>query len=401
MDFTNVKDDHEEKDLMNHFIFIPDLDILGHDMYWHRKPLQELLQIAHNDKLCIGFNTLGFFKNKVDFENLKPSQYFKSGDGVYVKKEYYNNNKENEIKTIKIKMLCNWTSSNNLCKEWSNMCEIGYKWKNYELVCNDTNNVDYYVIINSVSNNEYYDPKRTIVFQMEPWVYDLSKQWGVKTWGKWAEPDPAKFLAVRGCKTEHHNNAYWQLELNPNDLKNSELFEKTNDCTISSIMSSKYFDEGHIARIDLLKFLEAKGDILLNIYGEDNKHIFKNYKGQLPMSNKSDGYKSYKYYFMMENNFEKNYITEKLWEPILCETLVFYYGCPNVADYIDPRAFVLLDINNFEKSYQIIKQALKEDWWSHRIEFIRKEKRKILDELAFFPTIEKIITRNIKKEYEE
>ena len=103
----------------------------------------------------------------------------------------------------------------------------------------------------------------------------------------------------------------------------------------------------------------------------------------------------------MENNFEKNYITEKLWEPILCETLVFYYGCPNVADYIDPRAFVLLDINDFERSYQIIKQALKEDWWSQRIEFIRKEKRKILDELAFFPTIEKIITRNIKKEYEE
>ena len=63
-------------------------------------------------------------------------------------------------------------------------------------------------------------------------------------------------------------------------------------------MSSKYFDEGHIARIDFLKFLEAKGYILLNIYGEDNKHSFKNYKSQLPMRNKSDGYKSYKYYMI-------------------------------------------------------------------------------------------------------
>jgi hypothetical protein len=96
----------------------------------------------------------------------------------------------------------------------------------------------------------------------------------------------------------------------------------------------------------------------------------------------------------MENNFEKNFITEKLWEPILCETLVFYYGCPNVSDYIDPRAFVLLDITNFEKSYQIIKQAVSEDWWSQRIDIIRQEKHKILNELAFFPTIDKIINNN-------
>ena len=78
MDFTNVKDEDEveEKDLMSDFIFIPNLDILGHDMYRHKKPLQELLQIAHNDKLCVGFNTLGFFKNKIDTENQLPLSLF-------------------------------------------------------------------------------------------------------------------------------------------------------------------------------------------------------------------------------------------------------------------------------------------------------------------------------------
>ena len=148
-----------------------------------------------------------------------------------------------------------------------------------------------------------------------------------------------------------------------------------------------------------MKFLEAKGDVELDIWNQDNKHGFKNYRGPVtPYIDKSKGLTNYKYYFMMENNYEPNFITEKLWEPILCETLVFYYGCPNVADYIDTRAFILLDINNFENSYQIIKQALEEDWWSQRIEFIRKEKRKILDELAFFPTIDKIISQNIKEQ---
>jgi hypothetical protein len=323
---------------------------------------------------------------------------------IYDKLDLLNiNNKNNNIdkeKTIKIKMLCNWTSSENLCKEWSNMCIYGYRWNNYELVWTDIKEeIDYYVIVNSPPKDAYYDPKRTIVFQMEPWVYDLSKKWGVKTWGEWAEPDCNKFLAVRGRKSHCHNNAFWQLEQKLNNFSNMELFEKNKGSIVSSICSSKYFDEGHIARIDFLKFLEAKGDIELDIWNQDNKHEFTNYRGPVtPYVDKSKGIRGYKYYFMMENNYETNFITEKLWEPILCETLVFYYGCPNVTDYIDPGSFVLLDINDFEKSYQIIKQAIKEDWWSQRIEIIRKEKRKILNDLAFFPTIHKIIGEHIENQ---
>jgi hypothetical protein len=226
---------------------------------------------------------------------------------------------------------------------------------------------------------------------MEPWVYDVDKPWGVKTWGKWAEPDPNEFLAVRGRKTNHPNLLQNETELKLNQLYQPKLFEKTKDNVISSLMSSKYFDEGHIVRVDFLKFLETKEDILLDIYGEKNAHNFKNYRGQVSRNNKSRGYVSYKYYFMMENTFEKNWITEKIWDPILCECLCFYYGCPNVADYIDPRAFVLLDITDFEKSYQIIKQAIEEDWWSQRIDIIRQEKHRLLTELSFFPVIDKII----------
>ena len=39
-----------------------------------------------------------------------------------------------------------------------------------------------------------------------------------------------------------------------------------------------------------------------------------------------------------ENNIEHNYVTEKFWEPILSECLVFYYGCPNLTNvtFINP-----------------------------------------------------------------
>lgn len=294
---------------------------------------------------------------------------------------------ENYVNNIRVKMMCNWCSNKQLCKEWSNMCETGLKWKNIEITDSD-DNVDFYVIVNSPPAGEYFDPARTIVFQMEPWVEDSSRTWGVKSWGKWAEPDPTKFLAVRGRRTPVHNNAFWQLELTYPQLMNMK-FEKTS--VISSICSSKYFDEGHIARIDLLKYFETKDGFKVDVYNADNKHGFKNYKGPVsPYVDKSKGMAQYKYYFMIENNYEKDFITEKIWEPILCESLVFYHGCPNVSDYIDSRAFVQIDVTDFEKTYQIIKTAIEEDWWSQRIDVIRAEKKKILEELSFFPVVQKL-----------
>ena len=278
------------------------------------------------------------------------------------------------------------------------MCEdqVSFTWKNIQITW-ENENIDYYVIINKPQGNDYYDPNKTIVFQMEPWVNDMTKPWGVKTWGEWAIPDKNKFLAVRGRHNDCWNNAYWQLELTLNELEklDTELINKRN--AVSSICSSKYFDEGHILRIDFLKYVEQKlsesSDFELDIYNSDNNHHFKNYRGRVdPHIDKSKGVVPYKYYFMMENNFEENFITEKMWEPILCESLVFYYGCPNISKYINPLAYVQLDINDFEKSYQTMKQAIDEDWWSQRLNIIREEKKKILNELAFFPTINKIIT---------
>jgi FkbM family methyltransferase len=402
------------------FIFIPLKDQIDNDMYCRRESTQTCMRIALNDDKCVGFNTLGFFKHTVT--NLTESRFFGSNDGIYIKRQHYENmlasmscndvpdmielpNQEisqiNITNIIYVKMLCNWASSEQLCKEWSNMCDDPdeFRWKDIRLTwTDDVNIIDYYVIINSPPPNTYYDPKKTIVFQMEPWVNDPSKNWGVKTWGKWSVPDTDKFLAVRGRKTSHHNNAFWQLELNYNQLSNLQEYMQANNIvkssSISSICSSKYFDEGHIARIDLLKYIESKNDesVHIDIYNQDNNHQFKNYVGPVtPYVDKIKGMLSYKYYFMIENNYEHGFITEKIWEPILCESLVFYYGCPNISEYIDCNAYVLLDITDFEKSYQIIKRAIEEDWWSQRIDIIRKEKQRILNELAFFPVIEKII----------
>jgi hypothetical protein len=94
---------------------------------------------------------------------------------------------------------------------------------------------------------------------------------------------------------------------------------------------------------------------------------------------------------MAENNSEYNYATEKIWEPILCECLCFYWGCPNLEDYIDSRAFIRLPLEDLEKSAQIMKQAIDEDWYAQRLPYIREAKEKIMNELGFFPNLKKML----------
>ena len=369
------------------FEFFPRLDCTGNDIDFQKGSINTLLKKALENEKCIAVNTLGFFKDKMN--ELTSSIYFKEKDGIFIKKNCLKEKEKEENKKTKVKMLCNWCSSEQLCKEWSNMYHDKF---DFEMV-SDNKNIDYYVVINST--NEHYEPSKTIVFQMEPWVMNPLSLWGVKTWGKWSELDSSTFLEVRGRKSNCHNNVLWQLELSYAQLEQLTYQEKHN--RISTICSSKYFDEGHKARIDFLHFLENKEAEWLDIYNKNNSFQFKNYKGPCtPYVDKSTGIVPYKYYFMIENNYEENFITEKLWEPILCESLCFYYGCPNVTDYIDSQAYVLLPIDDFEKCYEIMQTAIAEDWWSQRLPIIQQEKQKILQKLSFCPVVNEIIQRDKK-----
>lgn len=412
--FIKINSEEECTKIINqYFIFVPKLDQIGCDLYHKNTGLANMVLEAIKDKQCNAFNTLGFFKH--DIKTLTSSQWFGDKDGIYIKKEYYNkcinrdkrerrekcdnsdikeilngnlDNRVNRVKHVKrIKMICNWCSSYELCKEWSNMCTDADKfmWNNIEITWdNDDNNIDYYVIINMPRAGEYYDPKRTIVFQMEPWVYDTSKNWGVKMWGEWAEPRNADFMGVFRHK-EQLNNVQWQVAL-PAHIPGND---KSN--RIISIISNKNIDEGHIKRIDFLKCLDKSNiDVSskIDVYGRENYHNLKRYVGttddKLEMG-------KYKYCFSCENNNEKNYATEKIWEPILFECLCFYWGCPNLEDYIDSRAFVRLPLDDIDGCISIITKAIEEDWWSQRIDIIRREKQKIINELGFFPRLDKFI----------
>jgi len=382
----NVKKINKNKSHFNFddYTFYSGKDSSGYDIkHVPGKSLEELKELADQDPNCLGFNTFGFLKYKIahecDFSKLNSQLY---ADGLYVKKRRF-----------RIKAMGNWKNSKGVCDEWNMMSKGNYRWNDIEVTWEDKD-IDFYVLVNKPLPGEHYDPKRTIVFQAEPWCENPNQHWGVKTWGEWAMPDESKFLQVRTHR-KYLNLTFWQLKATYNDLKTMQI-EKTK--LLSTICTSKYFDPGHIKRIDFLKYIDNKNDdiVKIDIYNTDNDHKFKSYAGPHPPGNKDVGLLPYKYYFMGENNEEVNFITEKMWDPILSECLCFYWGCPNIADYIDPRAYIVLDLNNPEKAFETVKTAIINNEWEKRIEFIRREKQKFLEYYNIFPTLERIIKTDFK-----
>ena len=364
MDFSELVDDDDK------FEFIKGLDHIGDDLFFNRVPVEEAKRLALENPGCAGFNTLGFFKSKIDKNILQSSVYFGPEDGIYIKKVVA---KPVSSGKTKIKMLGFWQSPEKMAEEFGVMPmeDMELTWKNDE---------DYTVIVSMPRIEDTFNPEKTLIFQMEPWVYDDSKKWGVKTWGQWATPDPKKFLHVNAHRN-FLNPAQWTLK---GDLVNFP--PKTDDTAI--VLSYKTNDVGHNLRIQFLRDMET-----IDVYGKENYHSLTSYIGPVPDDNRYNVYSKYKYVLAVENNSEFNYATEKIWEALICECLPFYWGCPNLETYIDPKAFVRLPLEDVAESMRIVEQAVREDWWSQRIDAIRDAKKKIMSELGIFPRIKKIIEK--------
>jgi hypothetical protein len=318
--------------------------------------------------------TLHLQTNKIPYIKLKLDQGF-------IRKPEPSNKLAKYNKQFRVKVMCCWCSSKELCEQWNRQSKGNFTWNNVTITWEDTD-IDYYVIINYPARNEVFVPERTILFRMEPTFVS-------QNWNKF---DTSKLLQVR-THDKFRNNSEWHMDKTYDQLMNEKI---TKTKLFSTVTSSSYISDVHRKRVDFIKFMERKfnssdSKINIDVFGRSNEVGFVNYKGCLPRINKNDGLYPYMYTFAGENSCEHNYFTEKLCDAILAECLCFYYGCPNVSDYIDSRAYIQLDLTDFEKSYDIVVKAISENEYAKRIGFIRAAKYKILNELQFFPTVEDII----------
>jgi hypothetical protein len=315
------------------------------------------------------------------------------------------------MEKVKIKMMCNWMSGKELCEYWNKLTDGNHTYsKNNkeikifgeELSCDDA---DYIIVINN-SNDYTYSEKnlsKTIFAKMEP-IF-ISNFW------KNIDSCFLKAKIVHGSDDSPAKNVInrnlleWLISIPKNELEKSDYAErklKIKENRISSIISGKNQDEGQKIRINFALF--AQNYMEWDNFGR-NSHLipWKNYFG--PIEQKEKALIPYKYSFNCENMFINGFVTEKLIDCILCETLCFYYGCPNVKDFINEKAFVFLDLGHEDdypeerhkkwvKAVEKINNAIENNLWEKRLPYIKAEKKKILLETSMFPTFFNIIFAN-------
>ena len=155
-------------------------------------------------------------------------------------------------------------------------------------------------------------------------------------------------------------------------------------------------NESAFDRIDFFKKLSKykKVDCFgkTSLTNSDNKLLPKGW------SNNSKFFSQYRFVISFENSFEEDYITEKLPNVMLANSIPIYRGAPNVSEYFNSESFINYD--NYEKSYdKMIKKIIELDRDNKKYKkflsqkwLTRKNKKNIKDkQKELFNFLEKII----------
>ena len=158
-----------------------------------------------------------------------------------------------------------------------------------------------------------------------------------------------------------------------------DLSKENNNKTklISVITSLKGFTQGHKDRINFVKKLKNHFGDKLDVFG----------KGINGFEDKWDTLKDYKYHIVIENSSYDDYWTEKLADNYLAECFPFYHGCKNIDRYFNTDAYKSIDINNFEKTVEIIEKGIEDNLYENRIKEIRAAKKQVMEKHNIFPML--------------
>ncbi len=148
----------------------------------------------------------------------------------------------------------------------------------------------------------------------------------------------------------HRANEYFT---NHNVLKTKEI----------SVIASNITDiPGHRKRLSFLQTLRQLSHGAIEFFG----------RGTNPVQDKYDALLPYKYSVAIENSSIDNYFTEKITDCFVAETLPFYYGCTNIAEYFPQEALIWIDIEKQEQAWKTMQTAIANNEFEKRIDHIRE-----------------------------
>jgi hypothetical protein len=98
----------------------------------------------------------------------------------------------------------------------------------------------------------------------------------------------------------------------------------------------------------------------------------------------------YKFNICIENEYQKNWVTEKFYDCVLTDTIPIYFGCKNIKEIYPEDGYVSIeDINNLEEIEKLLIYINdnSDKIYSEKIEGLRRIKKKYFSENNFLKKI--------------
>ena len=115
---------------------------------------------------------------------------------------------------VRVKVICDWSNSQDLCCKMNKMSMGLLKWNNLEFTHEDSF-IDYYIIFNGLYEDTYYVPEKSILFITKPnFKYTILTH---------------NFIEIREYN-EYFNYFFWNIDKTYMELKYNILEKKYNKC---------------------------------------------------------------------------------------------------------------------------------------------------------------------------
>jgi hypothetical protein len=212
---------------------------------------------------------------------------------------------------------------------------------------------DHYVILNSIFNasGEPFDPGLVLPEPERVWGLHMEPEEYIRLLRYDQPPLPSLVsrLYTNSARLLHEGGVYrpsppyvhFHLGKSWDFLARAPAPHKTINLGI--ITSDLNNIEGHKLRQKFLAQIDASGiDVAIWGRGEGLKR-FRNYRGFV--LNKWDALARCRYSIVMENSISELYWSEKIADSLLCYSLPFYHGCPELGRFLPSDSFIALDIN--------------------------------------------------------
>lgn len=251
---------------------------------------------------------------------------------------------------MKIKFTCNWCTDKSLYLRI--LSNYAIKPDYYDIL---TYNEDYnYLVIINDSTHLIKNKEKTIGLVMEPswqsWNKDLHNicklvlfhDKSLYNWPNVVEWTNCGFI---------HDIIYHEMFFDnlPSNMTNT-ILKKKDISFVCGITNNNQL--GYKMRHDLLNILQSE-NIDVDVYGRNIEYNpSKNQFGSLKL--KYTALIDYKFSVCIENSFEMGYISEKLYDCFMCNTVPIYCGAPNIFDTFSDKN--VIKVSNLEEVLNVIKK---------------------------------------------